>query len=87
MGLQKWFKKTFSNHCDECLRLLELILDDEATEKEKESFTKHIENCKSCYEHYNLELTIRKVIKEKIESQPVPTDLVNSIKTQVRNNL
>ena len=88
MGLQNWFKRAFAKkNCDDCLKLLELILDGEASEEQKKAFTKHINDCKSCYEYYNLELTIKKVLKEKIESQPVPEDLVDSIKTHVRNNL
>jgi len=87
MGLYKWFKRAFAGNCDECLKLLELILDGEASDEQKKSFTIHIDNCKNCYEYYNLELTIKKLLKEKIESQPVPLDLVDSIKFKVRNNL
>ena len=87
MGLQDWLKRSFSKNCDECLELLELILDNEATSEQKEYFANHVDNCKDCYEYYNLELTIKKLLKEKIGSQPVPSDLIDSINTKVRKNL
>jgi anti-sigma factor (TIGR02949 family) len=89
-----WLKKTFgpkssnskSKKCvdsDHCLRLLQLILDGEANETEEKYLHAHIEDCMSCYEQYNLEKTIRQVLKTKIEKKTVPADLIESIKIKI----
>ncbi|MDQ3393807.1 MAG: anti-sigma factor [Bacteroidota bacterium] len=87
-----WLKKTFSpkpekaKKCldsEKCLKLLQLILDGEASEFETNYFHSHIEDCMSCYKHYDLEKTIRQVLKTKVEKRPVPVDLIQSIKLKI----
>ncbi|MDQ3536625.1 MAG: anti-sigma factor [Bacteroidota bacterium] len=87
-----WLKKTFSpkpekaRKCldsEKCLSLLQLILDGEASDFETHYFNTHIEDCMSCFEHYNLEKTIRQVLKTKVEKRPVPIDLVQTIKLKI----
>ncbi len=87
-----WLKKTFSpkpekaKKCldsEKCLKLLQLILDGEASEFETHYFNSHIEDCMSCFEHYNLEKTIRQVLKTKIEKRPVPAELIQSIRSKI----
>ena len=86
-SLKNWFASAFPKKCDECLKMLELILDDEATTDQKKYFAEHIENCQSCYEYYHLEKTIKQVLREKVLSQPAPSDLVDMIRTKVRQDL
>jgi len=87
-----WLKKTFSQKSEKsrkcldsekCLNMLQLILDGEASESEMQYFNTHIEDCMSCFQHYNLEKTIRQVLKTKCEKRPVPVDLIQSIKSKI----
>lgn len=72
---------------NECLKLLQSILDGEATAEQKKNFMeKHLEECMPCYKNYHLEVAIRKLLKTKC-SQEAPQDLVDEIKTKVIQNL
>lgn len=71
----------------ECLKMLQLILDGEASEKEKDHFLKHhLEECLPCYKNYNLEVAIRELVKTKC-CKDAPQDLIESIKNKVIQNL
>jgi anti-sigma factor (TIGR02949 family) len=67
----------------QCLKALHLILDGEATTEQLEHFNKNIDKCLPCIENYNLEVTIRQILMDKIERKTVPMDLINSIKTKI----
>lgn len=72
---------------NECLKMLQAILDGEATVEQKDHFIKHhLEECLPCYHNYNLELTIRQLLKKKCCSE-APQELVDSIKSKVIQNL
>jgi anti-sigma factor (TIGR02949 family) len=76
--------------CDnkrDCLEMLQLILDGEATHEQKEHFLKdHLEQCMPCYKNYNLELAIRQLLKTKCNDH-APQELIDSIKKKVTENL
>lgn len=67
----------------ECLKVLELILDNESTSEEEDSYFSHIQNCWPCFQHYNLEKAIRELIKTKIEKRDVPLDLEQRIRAEI----
>ena len=72
---------------NECLKMLQQILDGEATTEQKEHFLKHhLEECMPCYKNYHLEVAIRQLLKTKCCSE-APQELVDSIKTKVIQNL
>lgn len=80
-------KPSKSSGCSEnseCMKLLQLMLDGEASEEEAKIFNDHIEKCMPCYEYYNLEKTIKEIIQTKIERKAVPGDLVDSIKSKIK---
>lgn len=71
----------------ECLEMLQLILDGEASPEQKDHFLKeHLESCMPCYQNYNLEVAIRQLLKTKC-SQHAPQDLVDDIKKKVSEKL
>ena len=71
----------------ECLEMLQLILDGEATNEQKEHFLKeHLEECMPCYKNYHLEVAIRQLLKTKC-CHEAPQELVDDIKTKVIQNL
>ena len=83
---QSKMKQDCSNQ-KSCLEKLQSILDDEATQEEKDHFLKHhLEECMPCYKNYHLEVAIRELLKTKCCSE-APQELVDSIKTKVIQNL
>ena len=79
--------KTDCENKQNCLQLLQSILDGEATPEEKDHFLKdHLEQCMPCYKSYNLEMAIRQLLKAKC-SDCAPQELVDSIRKQVTENL
>ena len=67
----------------ECLKVLELILDSESSSEEEVSYFNHIQNCWPCFQNYNLEKAIRELIKTKIEKRDVPLDLEQRIRAEI----
>jgi anti-sigma factor (TIGR02949 family) len=91
-----WLKNTLGKKenstemCQEskkCMEILELLLDGEADSEQEVFFRDHIERCMPCYQHYNLEKTIKELLKTKIEKKPVPNDLVDSIKLKIKETV
>ena len=76
--------------CDnkrDCLEMLQLIIDGEATPQQKDHFLKeHLEQCMPCYKNYNLEMAIRELLKTKCTNQ-APQELVESIRRKVTEKL
>ena len=71
----------------ECMEMLQLIVDGEASLEQKEHFLMHhLEECMPCYKNYHLEVAIRQLLKNKCTGQ-APQDLVDSIKAKVIQNL
>ena len=72
----------------ECMEMLQLIVDGEASPEQKEHFLKHhLEECMPCYKNYHLEVAIRQLLKTKCNSHAAPQELVDSIKSKVIQNL
>ncbi|UII22920.1 anti-sigma factor [Fulvivirga ligni] len=68
---------------NECLKILSLVLDQEASDEEHAYFKKHVENCMPYYEIYNVDKAIKDMIKTKCISQDTPADLIDSIKSKI----
>ena len=71
----------------ECMEMLQLIVDGEATPEQKENFlANHLEHCMPCFKNYHLEISIRQLLRLKCISQ-APPELVDTIRAQVTQNL
>lgn len=68
---------------EKCLRILNLILDNEASEEQEVYFKAHIEKCMSCFAHFNAEKQIRLLLKTKVNRQPCPDLLAKEIKQKI----
>ena len=86
-NLFSWIKRSLFGQisCQRCLELLELITDGEASAEEERQFHKHIDECLPCFETYNLEKSIKEMLRTKLEKKQVPDDLIRSIKEKIRN--
>jgi mycothiol system anti-sigma-R factor len=61
------------------------MTDGEASAEEEKEFNKHIDDCLPCYETYNLEKSIKEMLRTKLEKKQVPDDLIQSIRQKIRN--
>lgn len=67
----------------ECLRILHLVLDEEANEEEKAIFRAHLENCMPYYEIYNVDQAIRDLLKKNCKDKRLPNELKEKIKLKI----
>jgi len=67
----------------ECLKILNSVLDEEATDEERAYFKQHLQNCMPYYEIYNLDLKIKELIQKNCCNKEVPQDLVKSIREKI----
>ena len=68
---------------EECLKILQLMLDGEASDNEEKFFVEHKEHCIQCLEMFDVEKSIRDAIKTKLQKKAVPTELIESIKSKI----
>ncbi len=68
---------------EKCLRILNLMLDNESTPAQEDFFYGHIENCMVCFAHYNVEKQIRQLIKTKLNNKAVPFPLADEIRSKI----
>ena len=83
---QSKMKQDCSNQKD-CMQMLQLIVDGEATTEQREHFLKHhLEECLPCYRNYHLEVEIRQLLKSKCSGQ-APQDLIDTIRSRVTQKI
>lgn len=78
--------KNGSSGCQEfrqCLEILYLMLDNEASGSQEDYFHKHVDHCMVCFEHYEVEKHIRELLKARLANQPVPSDLAQTIRQRI----
>lgn len=71
------------NECMKILEMLDDILANEASDEEMSKFHDHLEKCLPCYEQYDLDKSVRELLKTRCSNAQVPDGLVESIKLQV----
>ena len=78
--------KTNCSHQSDCMKLIQRILDKEATAVEEARFLANKDHCSSCREGHELELALRKALKSKCTSS-CPTGLLDSIRAKISSIL
>jgi anti-sigma factor (TIGR02949 family) len=87
MDSDKSYMKQDCPEKNECLKMLQAILDGEATPEQKTEFIEHhLDECLPCYKSYHLEVAIRQLLKTKC-SQQAPQDLIEIIKSKCTEKL
>lgn len=76
-------KKQHCDHQTDCLKMIQLLLDGEATEAQKEKFRLNMDMCMPCIKMYHLEKEIKDLLQGKMEKKCCPESLVESIKAKV----
>jgi len=66
-----------------CMEMLQLIIDGEATPEQQVYFKVHMDKCAPCFKSYDLDNTIKELLKTRCCGDSVPTGLVEQIKNQI----
>jgi mycothiol system anti-sigma-R factor len=70
-----------------CMQMLEIILDDEASPDQKEYFRSHMDKCMPCFKTYEVDMTIKEMLKIKCRGEEVPKDLIDQLKDQIKQKI
>lgn len=71
--------------CQTFVGLIQLILDDEASQAEKQLFSKHEHLCHHCADKYNIERSVIEVIRKKVDKDCCPDGFANLVRKTVIN--
>ncbi|TAE74683.1 MAG: hypothetical protein EAZ85_04085 [Bacteroidetes bacterium] len=70
--------------CEECLQMLELFLDNEATEQQKNQVKLHIETCEHCKYCYEVDSQLKNRLKEQISNKKCPSEIIKCIQSKIK---
>jgi hypothetical protein len=80
--------KTMKHSCEhhaECMKIIQAILDDGATEAEKDHFRENMDKCIPCIESYRLEKCIKDSLSVKLEKKPCPESILKTIISKINS--
>lgn len=77
-------KHTCEHHA-ECMKIIQAILDDEATEAEKDHFRENMDKCIPCIEAYKLEKCIKDSLNFKLVKKPCPESIFKTIISKINS--
>jgi anti-sigma factor (TIGR02949 family) len=82
--VDKELMKQKCEHKQDCMKMIQAIIDGEATPQQIEHFKAHnLQTCLPCVENYELEQEIRKVLQQKIEKKCCPESIAFNIKAKI----
>jgi mycothiol system anti-sigma-R factor len=70
-----------------CLEMLQVILDGEATDDQKDYFKRHMDMCLPCFKGYELDMAIKQLVKSKCCGGDAPADLVEHIRVTISQKI
>jgi hypothetical protein len=75
-------KEKCENH-EQCMKLIQAVLDGSATEAEMNHFKNNMDECKPCIEGYELEKSIKHSLQDKVEKKCCPSSTINQLKLKL----
>ena len=66
-----------------CMKMLQLYLDGEVTAEQRSYFLQHMDVCMPCFKTYQVDIEIRRLVKDRCCGDAAPEDLVQKIKAQI----
>ena len=75
--------KTECNHHAECMKMIQMVIDGEATAEQMQQVSQNLGKCLPCEKTYNLEKAIREALQLRIEKKSVPMSLIECIKQKI----
>lgn len=70
-----------------CMEMLQVILDGEATDQQKQYFKEHMDICLPCFKGYELDMAIKQLVKSKCCGGDAPSDLVEQIRITISQKI
>jgi mycothiol system anti-sigma-R factor len=70
--------------CRQTLSELELFLDGELPEEQRQRVLDHLEACMECYHAYDLQAELKQIIAAKCGNEPLPPGLLDRIRDSFR---
>jgi mycothiol system anti-sigma-R factor len=70
-----------------CLEMLQVILDGEATDEQTKYFAQHMDICLPCFKGYELDMTIKQLVKSKCCGDGAPSDLIEQIRITISQKI
>jgi anti-sigma factor (TIGR02949 family) len=80
------FRKPDGTKCS-CMEMLQQMLDSEVTNEQREYFKVHLDHCLPCYKTYDLEMTIKELLKSKCCGSDVPPDVIQELQIQISQKI
>ena len=69
--------------CKDCVKNLYSVLDGEASKDQEDYFRSHINECSPCFNRFEIDKSVKEVLKLKVEHKEVPSNLISSIKNKL----
>ncbi len=82
VGGQREMKES-CEHQEQCMQMIQAILDGEASEADKEHFRQNMDVCMPCINEYHLAKCIKDSLCQKIERKSCPENLITTIKLKL----
>lgn len=70
-----------------CLEMLQVILDGEATEEQRQYFKQHMDMCLPCFKGYELDMAIKQLVQSKCCGGDAPKELVEQIRITIQQKI
>jgi mycothiol system anti-sigma-R factor len=83
-GLTKEGSPYTEEECEEIITKLEAMLDGELDEEKQKEVEELVQNCEYCLEQYNVERSIRSMIRRGFDNISSSGTLVNNIKDKIK---
>ncbi|MBO9638286.1 hypothetical protein SAMN04488090_4441 [Siphonobacter aquaeclarae] len=80
---EKVVKKEHCEHHADCMKLIQMVLDGEATPDEIEHVRQNLGKCLPCENGYNVNKAIKEALQFRVEKRDVPQSLVDCIKSKI----
>jgi anti-sigma factor (TIGR02949 family) len=84
VGLRREGSPYTEVECDEIIAKLEELLDGELDPSRREEVEKMVSSCEYCLEQYNVERSLRQVVKDGLKSLKLNGSLLQNIRHQIR---
>ena len=76
-------KKTKCEHQEECMKMVQKIVDGQASESEITHFNQNMKTCLPCENGFALETCLKEALKLRLERKCVPMSLIDCIKKSI----
>lgn len=80
---EKIQKKTSCEHKADCMKMVQLIVDGQASDEQIHQFKLNMDKCLPCEKGYELEKCIKETMKLRLEKKSIPSNLIDCIKQKI----